>query len=196
MNEIYNKMGEADPDELEKLLEEVGVIQDALTNNDFYVIDSKVEEIARGLGLSDIGLERDVTDLSGGQRTKVLLAKLLLEKPEILLLDEPTNYLDEQHIEWLKRYLQEYENAFILISHDIPFLNSVINLIYHVENQELTRYVGDYHQFMEVYEVKNSSLKRPTKAAAGSRGAEGFRRPQQSACQHEKHGDVPPKETR
>ena len=168
MNEIYNKMGEADPDELEQLLEDVGVIQDALTNNDFYVIDSKVEEIARGLGLQEVGLDRDVTDLSGGQRTKVLLAKLLLEKPEILLLDEPTNYLDEQHIEWLKRYLQEYENAFILISHDIPFLNSVINLIYHVENQELTRYVGDYHQFMEVYEVKNSSSKPPIKTAAGS----------------------------
>ena len=164
MNEIYNKMGEADPDELEQLLEDVGVIQDALTNNDFYVIDSKVEEIAR----VSQDVDRDVTDLSGGQRTKVLLAKLLLEKPEILLLDEPTNYLDEQHIEWLKRYLQEYENAFILISHDIPFLNSVINLIYHVENQELTRYVGDYHQFMEVYEVKNSSSKPPTKTAAGS----------------------------
>ncbi|MFH7407562.1 ATP-binding cassette domain-containing protein, partial [Pseudomonas syringae group genomosp. 7] len=87
----------------------------------FYVIDAKVEEIARGLGLEDIGLDRDVQDLSGGQRTKVLLAKLLLEKPEILLLDEPTNYLDEQHIEWLRRYLQEYENAFILISHDLPF---------------------------------------------------------------------------
>ena len=98
-----------------------------------------------------------MTELSGGQRTKVLLAKLLLEKPEILLLDEPTNYLDEQHIEWLKRYLQEYENAFILISHDIPFLNSVINLIYHVENQELTRYVGDYDQFKQVYEVKSSN---------------------------------------
>ena len=151
-------MGEADPDELEKLLEEVGVIQDALTNNDFYIIDSKVEEIARGLGLTDLGLDRDVTELSGGQRTKVLLAKLLLEKPEILLLDEPTNYLDEQHIEWLKRYLQEYENAFILISHDIPFLNSVINLIYHVENQELTRYVGDYDQFKQVYEVKKQQL--------------------------------------
>lgn len=156
-------MGEADPDELEKLLEEVGTIQDALTNNDFYAIDAKVEEIARGLGLNDLGLDRDVADLSGGQRTKVLLAKLLLEKPDILLLDEPTNYLDEQHIEWLKRYLQEYENAFILISHDIPFLNSVINLIYHVENQELTRYVGDYNQFREVYEVKNSSLKQPTR---------------------------------
>ncbi|PIB40832.1 hypothetical protein AOA57_27920, partial [Pseudomonas sp. 2588-5] len=90
--------------------------------NDFYVIDAKIEETARGLGLDEIGLERDVQDLSGGQRTKVLLAKLLLEKPDILLLDEPTNYLDEQHIEWLKRYLQEYDNAFILISHDIPFL--------------------------------------------------------------------------
>lgn len=124
------------PTSLEKLLEEVGTIQDALTNNDFYAIDAKVEEIARGLGLNDLGLDRDVAELSGGQRTKVLLAKLLLEKPDILLLDEPTNYLDEQHIEWLKRYLQECENAFILISHDIPFLNSVINLIYHVENQE------------------------------------------------------------
>ena len=128
MNELFAKMGDATPEELENLLEETGTLQDALTNNDFYIIDAKVEEIGRGLGLDDIGLDKDVHDLSGGQRTKVLLAKLLLEKPDILLLDEPTNYLDEQHINWLKRYLQEYENAFILISHDIPFLNSVINL--------------------------------------------------------------------
>ncbi|WP_099361132.1 ABC-F family ATP-binding cassette domain-containing protein [Fredinandcohnia onubensis] len=158
MNEIYGKMGDATPEELEKMLEDVGTIQDTLTNNDFYVIDAKVDEIARGLGLEDIGLERDVQDLSGGQRTKVLLAKLLLEKPDILLLDEPTNYLDEQHIIWLRRYLQEYENAFILISHDIPFLNSVINLIYHMENQELNRYVGDYDNFQKVYEVKKQQL--------------------------------------
>jgi len=158
MNDIYNKMGEATPEELEKLLEEVGTIQDTLTNNDFYVIDAKIEEIAKGLGLDEIGLDREVQDLSGGQRTKVLLTKLLLEKPDILLLDEPTNYLDEQHIEWLKRYLQNYENAFILISHDIPFLNSVINLIYHMENQELNRYVGDYENFQSVYEVKKQQL--------------------------------------
>jgi len=158
MNDIFAKMGDASPEELEALLEESGVLQDILTNNDFYVIDAKVEEIARGLGLDEIGLERDVQDLSGGQRTKVLLAKLLLEKPDILLLDEPTNYLDEQHIEWLKRYLQNYENAFILISHDIPFLNSVINLVYHMENQELTRYVGNYDDFMKVYEVKKQQL--------------------------------------
>lgn len=157
-NQIYEKMADASPDELEKLLEDVGTIQDLLTNNDFYIIDAKVEEVARGLGLQDIGLERDVTDLSGGQRTKILLAKLLLEKPDILLLDEPTNYLDEQHIEWLKRYLQEYENAFILISHDIPFLNSVINLIYHMGNLELNRYVGDYDNFIAVYEMKKQQL--------------------------------------
>jgi ATPase subunit of ABC transporter with duplicated ATPase domains len=158
MNGMYEQMGSASPEELERLLEEVGTIQDILTNNDFYVIDAKVEEVARGLGLEDIGLERDVHDLSGGQRTKVLLAKLLLEKPDILLLDEPTNYLDEQHIEWLKRYLQEYENAFILVSHDIPFLNSVINLIYHMENQELNRYVGDYDNFLQLHEAKKQQL--------------------------------------
>ncbi|MEK0315400.1 ABC-F family ATP-binding cassette domain-containing protein [Cohnella sp. 56] len=158
MNGMYERMGDVEPEELERLLEEVGEIQDILNTNDFYLIDAKVEEIARGLGLTDIGLDRDVNDLSGGQRTKVLLAKLLLEKPDILLLDEPTNYLDEQHIEWLKRYLQEYENAFILISHDIPFLNSVINLIYHMENQQLSRYVGDYDNFLALHEAKKSQL--------------------------------------
>lgn len=158
MNQLYEKMGEATPEELEKMLDEVGIIQDIITNNDFYIIDAKVDEIARGLGLEDIGLDKDVQELSGGQRSKVLLAKLLLEKPDILLLDEPTNYLDEQHIEWLKRYLLDYENAFILISHDIPFLNSVINLIYHMENQELNRYVGDYHNFQQIYEAKKQQL--------------------------------------
>ncbi|PKR84958.1 ABC-F family ATP-binding cassette domain-containing protein [Heyndrickxia camelliae] len=158
MNNLYAKMADVTPEELELLLEDVGNIQETLTNNDFYIIDAKVEEVARGLGLDDIGLERDVQDLSGGQRTKILLAKLLLEKPDILLLDEPTNYLDEKHIEWLKRYLLEYENAFILISHDIPFLNSVINIIYHMENQELNRYVGDYNDFLKVHEMKKQQL--------------------------------------
>ncbi len=158
MNAICDKMGEASEDEMNEMMEELGTIQDLLMAHDFYIIDSKVEEVGRALGLMDIGMEKDVSELSGGQRTKVLLAKLLLEKPDILLLDEPTNYLDELHIEWLKRYLQEYENAFILISHDIPFLNSVINLIYHMENQRLDRYVGDYDRFMEVYEMKKSQL--------------------------------------
>ena len=158
MNDIYARLGDVDEDEMNKLMEEAGTIQDMLTMHDFYMIDAKVEEVARALGLLDLGLDKDVTDLSGGQRTKVLMGKLLLEKPDILLLDEPTNYLDAEHIEWLKRYLNEYENAFILISHDIPFLNSVINLIYHMDNQELTRYVGDYDKFQEVYAMKKSQL--------------------------------------
>ena len=158
MNHICEQLGEASPEEMEAMMEELGTIQDMLDSHDFYIIDAKVEEVARALGLLDLGLDHDVTDLSGGQRMKVLLAKLLLEKPDILLLDEPTNYLDEEHITWLKRYLQEYENAFILISHDIPFLNEVINIIYHMENQHLDRYVGDYYKFQEVYEVKKSQL--------------------------------------
>ena len=158
MNEICDALGSASPDEMDRMMEELGTIQDTLTLHGFYVIDAKVEEVARALGLLDIGLEKDVTDLSGGQRTKILLGKLLLEKPDILLLDEPTNYLDEEHIAWLKRYLQEYESAFILISHDIPFLNDVVNIIYHMENQALDRYVGDYTHFEEVYAVKKSQL--------------------------------------
>ena len=156
MNRICDRMGEASEQELGKMMETLGTIQDTLMMHDFYVIDSKVEEVARALGLEEIGLDRDVEELSGGQRTKILLGKLLLEKPDILLLDEPTNYLDAEHISWLTRYLQEYENAFILISHDIPFLNSVVNLIYHMENKELNRYVGDYDHFLEVYEVKKA----------------------------------------
>ena len=158
MNEICDLLGTADEEEMNRLMDELGTIQDELTLHDFYTIDAKVEEVARALGLLDLGLDRDVTDLSGGQRTKVLLAKLLLEKPDILLLDEPTNYLDEEHIAWLKRYLLDYENAFILISHDIPFLNEVVNIIYHMENQELNRYVGDYDHFQEVYAVKKAQL--------------------------------------
>ena len=158
MNQMFEQMADATPEEMERLLEETGTYQELLEQHDFYMIDAKVDEVARALGLMDLGLDRDVTDLSGGQRTKVLLAKLLLEKPDILLLDEPTNYLDEEHIAWLKRYLLDYENAFILISHDIPFLNEVVNIIYHMENQELNRYVGDYEHFQEVYAMKKAQL--------------------------------------
>ena len=143
INELYMEMAEEGAD-IDALMEEVGELQDRLESRDFYTLDAKIDEVARALGVMDYGMDTDVTALSGGQRTKVLLAKLLLEKPDILLLDEPTNYLDAEHIDWLKRYLQNYENAFVLISHDIPFLNDVINIVYHVENQQLIRYSGDY----------------------------------------------------
>ncbi|RCX09112.1 ATPase subunit of ABC transporter with duplicated ATPase domains [Anaerobacterium chartisolvens] len=154
MLDIYDRMGEASKKELEAMMEDVGEIQSTLEHSGFYVIDSKIEEVANGLGLGDIGLDRDVGDLSGGQRSKVLLTKLLLQSPMILILDEPTNFLDENHIYWLKNYLKNYENSFILVSHDIPFLNEVVNVIYHVENSILTRYSGNYDQFEQMYNLK------------------------------------------
>lgn len=157
INEIYMSMAD-DGADMGALMEEVGELQERLESRDFYTLDAKIDEVARALGVMDFGMDSDVTELSGGQRTKVLLAKLLLEKPDILLLDEPTNYLDAEHIEWLKRYLQNYENAFVLISHDIPFLNDVINIVYHVENHDLVRYTGDYDNFQAVYAMKKAQL--------------------------------------
>ncbi|TGV06077.1 ABC-F family ATP-binding cassette domain-containing protein, partial [Mesorhizobium sp. M00.F.Ca.ET.186.01.1.1] len=153
---IGEKMAEATPEELEELLERMGEIQDKLETSGFYLIDAKVDEIANALGLSAIGLERDVASLSGGQRTKVLLAKLLLEQPTVLLLDEPTNYLDEEHIVWLKNYLREYPYAFMLISHDTAFMNEVVNVIYHLEFTKLNRYTGNYESFLAQSEMKRS----------------------------------------
>lgn len=154
MLQLYDKMGEASEQEVTRMMEDVGEIQDILESDSFYTLEAKIESIANGLGLTDIGLDKDVSDLSGGQRTKVLLTKLLLQNPTILILDEPTNNLDFEHIEWLKKFLQNYENAFILVSHDMPFLNSVVNVIYHVENTILTRYTGNYEQFMQLYELQ------------------------------------------
>lgn len=153
INDDYMKMMEMSEDEMNELLEDIGDRQEYLEHHDFYLIDSKVEEVGTALGLKDIGLDRLVDELSGGQRSKVLLAKLLLEKPDILLLDEPTNYLDAEHIDWLTQYLTDYENAFILVSHDIPFLNNTVNLIYHVEAPYITRYVGNYDEFTRIYEM-------------------------------------------
>lgn len=159
----YDKMASATEEEMERLMEDAAEIQDILEHSGFYTIDSRIEEFAGGLGLGDIGLDKDVSELSGGQRSKVLLTKLLLQNPMILILDEPTNYLDENHIVWLTRFLQNYENAFILVSHDIPFLNDVVNVIYHVEDAVLTRYTGNYDDFMHMYDIKRAQLEQAYK---------------------------------
>ncbi len=160
MYALYEKMGSVSDKEMAVMMEDVGEIQSILEYNGFYMIDAKIEEVANGLGLGEIGLERDVADLSGGQRAKVLLTKLLLENPMILILDEPTNFLDENHIYWLKHYLQTYENAFILVSHDISFLNDVVNVVYHVENAILTRFTGNYDEFQKMYQLKKLQVEQ------------------------------------
>lgn len=158
---LYEKMADAPEDKMAKMLEDASDIGEILESSGFYILDSKIEEYAYGLGLNDIGLERDVSELSGGQRAKVLLTKLLLQNPMILILDEPTNYLDENHINWLRNFLKNYENAFILVSHDMSFLNDVTNVIYHIEEGALTRYSGSYEYFLQMYELK----KRQTEQA-------------------------------
>ncbi len=160
---LYEKMGTCNEVEMEMILEEVGEIQSILEGSEFYNLDTKIESYASGLGLMEIGLEKDVSELSGGQRAKILLTKVLLENPMILILDEPTNFLDEEHIIWLKNFLQNYENAFILVSHDIPFLNDVTNVIYHIEKAVLTRYTGDYYQFLEMYDLKKRQIEQAYK---------------------------------
>ena len=154
MMSLYEQMGTADENTMTQLLEDVGEIQEILDHVGFYTIDVKIKEVASGLGLNDIGLDKQVNDLSGGQRSKVLLTKLLLENPMILILDEPTNYLDEQHIYWLTNFLKNYENAFILVSHDPAFLNNVVNVIYALEDGNLTRYKGDYDYYLQQSALK------------------------------------------
>ncbi len=160
---IYDKMAEATDSEIEKMMEDVGEMQEILDSSGYYTIDTKISEYANGLGLGEIGLDKDVSELSGGQRAKVLLAKVLLENPMILILDEPTNFLDENHINWLTNFLQNYENAFILVSHDIPFLTNVTNVIYHLENTILTRYKGTYDDFLRMYDVKKQQIEQAFK---------------------------------
>lgn len=160
---IYDKMAEASDEEMAQMMEDVGEIQEILDSSGYYTIDTKISEYANGLGLGEIGLDKDVSELSGGQRAKVLLTKVLLENPMILILDEPTNFLDENHINWLTQFLQNYENAFILVSHDMPFLTAVTNVIYHLENTVLTRYKGTYEDFLRMHDLKKQQLEQAYK---------------------------------
>lgn len=159
LTKLYEEMKFANEDNLIKIMDKSANLQGVLEESDFYSIDSKVEAIAYGIGIREF-LSRNPKNLSGGQRSKVILAKLLLDEPDILLLDEPTNHLDEENIYWLKSYLNNYKNAFILISHDTEFMNDVVNVIYNLENKKLTRYVGNYNKFLVQHKLQKEQLQR------------------------------------
>lgn len=145
VNALYARAAQGDGIALERAAR----IQEQLEAHDFYSIDSRIERVALGLGLTALGLDRPIGQMSGGQRAKVILAKLLLEKPDVLLLDEPTNFLDKDHVAWLADYLSGLENAFMAVSHDTEFLNRIANRICHIDNGSMTKYSGSYREFLE-----------------------------------------------
>lgn len=123
--------------------------QSDLEAKDFYHIDTRIQQVSTGLGLAAIGLDRPMGELSGGQRAKAILAKLLLQQPDVLLLDEPTNFLDKDHIAWLGEYLSALENAFMIVSHDHAFLEKVANRICDIDNKSIKKYYGSYSEFLK-----------------------------------------------
>ena len=145
MNQLYSQVAMGNMDALNFAAE----YQEKLELNEFYLIDTHIEQVATGLGLTAIGLERNIEHMSGGQRAKVILAKLLLEKPDVLLLDEPTNFLDKEHITWLTDYLVNLDNAFLVVSHDYDFLESITTRICDVDNEKIMKYYGTYSEFIK-----------------------------------------------
>lgn len=146
MNQLYEESAaKADNNLLMQAVE----IQEQLESADFYLIDSKIQKIVSGLGIDAVGIERIIRTLSGGQRAKVILAKLLLEQPNVLLLDEPTNFLDKEHVEWLGDYLLTFKGAFIVVSHDEAFLEKISSCICNIELGMIKKYHGTFTDFIK-----------------------------------------------
>lgn len=156
IDQVIHKMEtnyeESDIDELAKYQEE-------FENLDGYTIQSKTEEILEGLGFSTDDLQKPLRQFSGGWRMRVILAKLLLQKPSLLLLDEPTNHLDLPSIEWVEKYIQNYEGAIVVVSHDRYFLDRTIDHIAEVSGQKITLYPGNYSYYMEEKALRNEIQK-------------------------------------
>ncbi len=139
----------------DKLLERLSLVQEQFEAADGYRIQSQAEELLEGIGFKTADLKRPLREFSGGWRMRVMLAKLLLEKPSLLMLDEPTNHLDLPSIQWIESYLQSYEGAYIIVSHDRTFLNSTVNKIVEVYASKLNLYSGNYDYYLEEKELRN-----------------------------------------
>lgn len=146
---LENNLQKLEAEYSEKILNKIIRDQKILEEKNFEKLAAQVKRVAAGLGLMALGIERKIGELSGGQRAKVILAKLLLEKPEVLLMDEPTNFLDKEHIEWLAKYLQNFSGSLILISHDSEFLNEVCTHIAALEAGEIRKYRGNYAAYIQ-----------------------------------------------
>ncbi|SMD38600.1 ATP-binding cassette, subfamily F, member 3 [Reichenbachiella faecimaris] len=156
IDKVLKKMETAYED---KLVDKLTRLQDEFEANEGYVLQSKAEEVLEGIGFNTADLQRPLKEFSGGWRMRVILAKMLLEKPSILMLDEPTNHLDLPSIQWIENYLKTYEGAVIVVSHDRQFLNNTVNKIVEVSNQDLISYPGNYSNYLEEKELRNELQK-------------------------------------
>jgi ATPase subunit of ABC transporter with duplicated ATPase domains len=146
---LYEQMSETtDEAVLDKLIGKSARMQDKLIIEGFYDLDAEIKKVAGGLGLANVGYDNKIGRLSGGERAKLMLAKILLEKPDIMLLDEPTNFLDIEHIEWLKGFLNSFPGTYMVISHDNAFLNATCSFIINIENGQIRKFSGNYRSFM------------------------------------------------
>lgn len=141
--------GASSGDQLKKTMDIYGKKYEEFEKNNGYAYKSEVRGTLKGLGFSDEEMDKPVNVLSGGEKTRVLLAKLLLSKPSLLLLDEPTNHLDADAIEWLEGFLRSYEETIMIISHDRYFLDQSVNRIFEMENKHLTTYNGNYTDYQK-----------------------------------------------
>lgn len=152
-DEIDNLIKQLETDHSEDLLHRLHDAQTHFEALDGYRIRAKAEEVLEGLGFSTNDLQRPLTEFSGGWRMRVMLAKILLKKPDLLLLDEPTNHLDLPSIEWMEEYLDQYDGTVIIVSHDRFFLDRVVDKIAEIANEKITIYNGNYSEYMEAKEM-------------------------------------------
>lgn len=147
LRDLEGKMRHAKGDELEQLLNAYTRTNQSFEQNNGYAVRSEVSGILKGLGFTENDFSQSITTLSGGQKTRVALGKLLLLKPDVLLLDEPTNHLDMNSIAWLETYLLNYSGAVILVSHDRYFLDKVVTKVVEIENGQCMSFEGNYTAF-------------------------------------------------
>ena len=160
MNSYYEKLCTCKEYEYERYLAFAQSIQDELDKANFYAMNSTMGNMVNGLGISEYGMDTKLSNLSGGQRAKVYLAKLLLEAPDVLLMDEPTNFLDVSHIEWLSKYLKDFKKAFVVISHDEGFLRSIGTTVYNLANKQMTRFNMSYDQYLIEKEIRQEQYQK------------------------------------
>lgn len=148
-DEIDKVLKQMETDYSEEVINRLAYLQDRFESNEGYTIKAKAEEVLEGIGFQTSDLNKPLRQFSGGWRMRVMLAKLLLEKPSLLMLDEPTNHLDLPSIQWVENYLKNYEGAVVVVSHDQTFLDNCISTTVEVANQTLTAYPGNYSFYKE-----------------------------------------------